>query len=71
MPELSPPPLGWTLAEAAAALLPDLYAAASRPIPADWWMAGGGEPHRQERDALRLALARILEADDNCADNRT
>jgi hypothetical protein len=57
------PPLGgWTLAEAAAALLPDIYAAASQPTPENWWAAGGAEPHKQKRDALRLALSRMLEA---------
>lgn len=63
-----PPPGGWTLAEAAAALLPDLYAPASQPPPANWWMAGGAETHKQERDALRLAFARLMEAGKYAAD---
>jgi len=62
-----PPPLGWTIREAAAALLPDLYEAAARPIPEHWWMAGG-EPHKAERDVLRLAFARLMEAGNFIAD---
>lgn len=66
--EPKPPPEGWTLAEAAAALLPKPYAQASQPPPANWWMAGGAEPHKRERDALRLAFARLMDAGEYAAD---
>lgn len=62
-----PPPGGWTLAEAAQALLPDLYAAASKASP-NAWQAGPGEPNRTERDALRRAFARIMERGEYVAD---
>lgn len=62
-----PPPGGWTLAEAAQALLPDLYAVASKASP-NAWQAGPGEPNRTERDALRRAFARIMERGEYVAD---
>lgn len=62
-----PPPGGWTLAEAAQALLPDLYAAASKASP-NARQAGPGEPNRTERDALRRAFARIMETGEYVAE---
>jgi hypothetical protein len=67
-PAPAAPPGGWPLAEAAAALLPDLYVPASLPPSATHWMSGGAEPHKQERDALRLAFARLMETGDFVAD---
>lgn len=60
--EPGPPPTGWTLGEAAAALLPDLLAAADGLPPRNWWMAGGAEYKATERAALYRAFARIMEA---------
>lgn len=60
--EPSPPPIGWTIGEAVAALLPDLLAAADGRPPPTWWMAGGAEYKANERAKLRRAFARIMEA---------
>lgn len=68
MTEPNLPAGGWTLAEAAAALLPELYAAAAKPPPKDWWMAGGAEAHKKERDAFRLAFSRLMEGGGYAAD---
>ncbi|UPY37209.1 hypothetical protein [Sediminicoccus sp. KRV36] len=68
MTELRPPAGGWTLAEAAATVLPELYAAAAKPPPKGWWMAGGAEAHKKERDAFRLAFSRLMEGGGYAAD---
>lgn len=60
--EPNPPPIGWTIGEAMAALLPDLLAAADGRPPPTWWMAGGAEYKADERARLRRAFARIMEA---------
>ena len=58
---LEPPAGGWTLREAAAALLPQLLAAAEKQVQSGW-MRGGGEPNPGERTELRRTFARIIEA---------
>ncbi len=60
--ELEAPAGGWTMREAAGALLPDLLAAADSPPPRDWWMAGGIEYRKAERSELRRSFARIMES---------
>ena len=62
------PAEGWTLAEAAAALLPDLYRQAAKAPPENWWMAGGTEAHKAKQDALRLAFGRLMEGGSYAAD---
>jgi len=53
-----PPPDGWTIAEAASALLPKLYEVASEPPPPLWEMA---------RADLRLAFRRLMESSEYVA----
>lgn len=63
------PPRGWTLSEAAAVLFPGLHRVAALPAPEGWWMAGPNrEPHKKERDELRLAFARLMETGAYIAD---
>ena len=59
-PEL--PSTGWTMREAAAALLPEMLADADGRPPKDWWMAGGAVYKAAERKALHRAFARIMES---------
>lgn len=67
MPDPCPPPEGWSLPEAAAALCPDEWRAASES-GRNTWMAGPGDWKRAEREALRLAFARIMERGDYAAE---
>jgi hypothetical protein len=66
--EACPPPEGWTLAEAAMALFPDLYAAAAQPAPKGWRKRAGVEPHSAEREKLRTAFARLMQVGEYRAD---
>lgn len=56
-----PPPGGWTLAEAARELCPNDWRAVTE-AQSHSWMAGPGETNRTEREALKLAFARVMEA---------